>query len=65
MLGSDVINSSKYNNTATNNLFNFSSDFSKILGLTIELGRSFVQPEYQPSSETEKPYFLLITYGTD
>jgi len=60
MLGNDVINSSKYNNTATNNLFNFSSDFySKILGLTIELGRSFVQPEYQPSSGNRKAIFSL------
>jgi hypothetical protein len=60
MLGNDVINSSKYNNTATNNLFDFSSDFySKILGLTIELGRSFVQPEYQPSSGNRKAIFSL------
>ena len=60
MLGNDVINSSKYNNTATNNLFDFSSDFySKTLGLTIELGRSFVQPEYQPSSGNRKAIFSL------
>ena len=60
MLGNDVINSSKYNNTAINNLFDFSSDFySKKLGLTIELGRSFVQPEYQPSSGNRKAIFSL------
>ena len=60
MLGNDVINSSKFNNTATNNLFDFSSDFySKTLGLTIELGRSFVQPEYQPSSGNRKAIFSL------
>jgi len=60
MLGNDIINSIKHNNTATNNLFDFSSDFySKILGLTIELGRSFVQPEYQPSSGNRKAIFSL------
>ena len=60
ILGNNVINSIKHNNTATNNLFDFSSDFySKILGLTIELGRSFVQPEYQPSSGNRKAIFSL------
>ena len=58
--GSDVINSKKYNNLATNELFNFSKDFKeRLLTQTIELGRSFVQPNYQPSSGNRKAIFSL------
>lgn len=58
--GSDVINSKKYNNLATNELFNFSKDFTeRLLTQTIELGRSFVQPNYQPSSGNRKAIFSL------
>jgi Acetyltransferase (GNAT) domain len=45
---------------ATAELFEFSSKFIKeYLPYTIELGRSFVQPDYQPSSENRKGLFSL------
>jgi hypothetical protein len=45
---------------ATVELFEFSSKFIKdYLPYTIELGRSFVQPDYQPSSENRKGLFSL------
>lgn len=45
---------------ATTELFNFSEKFEKYyLPYTIELGRSFVQPRYQPSSENRKGLFSL------
>jgi hypothetical protein len=45
---------------ATVELFEFSNKFVKeYLPLTIELGRSFVQPDYQPSSENRKGLFSL------
>lgn len=45
---------------ATTELFSFSEKFkSDYLPWTIELGRSFVQPRYQPSSENRKGLFSL------
>ena len=45
---------------ATTELFTFSEKFEKyFLPYTIELGRSFVQPRYQPSSENRKGLFSL------
>lgn len=45
---------------ATSELFNFSALFiEKYLPFTIELGRSFVQPAYQPSLNNRKGIFSL------
>jgi hypothetical protein len=45
---------------ATTELFHFTDKFIKeYLPYTIELGRSFVQPKYQPSSENRKGLFSL------
>lgn len=45
---------------ATTELFHFSEKFIKeYLPYTIELGRSFVQPQYQPSSSNRKGLFSL------
>ena len=45
---------------ATSELFNFSEAFLKdFLPYTIELGRSFVQPEYQPMVNSRKGFFSL------
>lgn len=45
---------------ATTELFNFSPDFvKKYVPETIELGRSFVQPKYQPSVDNRKGLFSL------
>jgi hypothetical protein len=45
---------------ATTELFEFSEKFLKeYVPYTIELGRSFVQPKYQPSSENRKGLFSL------
>ncbi len=45
---------------ATSHLFKFSEDFlSNYLPYTIELGRSFVQPKYQPSPANRKGLFSL------
>ena len=58
--GSEIINSEKFNNLATNGLFDFSHDFyNRLLPKTIELGRSFVQPNYQPASGNRKAIFSL------
>ncbi|MBI2271826.1 MAG: GNAT family N-acetyltransferase [Bacteroidetes bacterium] len=47
-------------NLATTELFGFSEKFKKnYLPYTIELGRSFVQPKFQPSSENRKGLFSL------
>ena len=60
LLGVDVVNSKKFNKTATNKLFDFNKEFSnEIFPKTIELGRSFVQPAYQPSSGNRKSIFSL------
>ena len=58
--GAEMIASEKFNNLATNGLFDFSSDFyNRLLPKTIELGRSFVQPNYQPASGNRKAIFSL------
>lgn len=45
---------------ATSELFTFSDQFvNDYVPYTIELGRSFVQPRYQPSSENRKGLFSL------
>jgi hypothetical protein len=45
---------------ATTELFEFSENFlQNYVPYTIELGRSFVQPKYQPSSENRKGLFSL------
>jgi hypothetical protein len=45
---------------STSELFNYSEDFLKNYApVTIELGRSFVQPEYQPSEQFRKGLFSL------
>lgn len=45
---------------ATTELFKFSEKFIKeFVPYTIELGRSFVQPKYQPSAESRKGLFSL------
>ena len=47
-------------NLATAELFDFSEKFIKdYLPYTIELGRSFVQPKYQPSADNRKGLFTL------
>ena len=47
-------------NLATTELFNFSDTFNKeFLPYTIELGRSFIQPLYQPSEGKRKGIFSL------
>ncbi len=47
-------------NVATAELFSFSDRFKKdYLPYTIELGRSFVQPAYQPSRENRKSIYSL------
>ncbi|MBL7918530.1 MAG: GNAT family N-acetyltransferase, partial [Bacteroidia bacterium] len=45
---------------ATTELFHFSAQFYKeYLPYTIELGRSFIQPQYQPSEQFRKGLFSL------
>jgi hypothetical protein len=45
---------------ATSGLLDYSDKFvNEILPVTIELGRSFVQPKYQPSKESRKGLFSL------
>ena len=45
---------------ATTELFNFSPEFYRdYLPYTIELGRSFIQPQYQPSEQFRKGLFSL------
>jgi len=47
-------------NLSTAHLFDFSEKFRKnYLPTTIELGRSFVQPKYQPSQDNRKGLFSL------
>jgi hypothetical protein len=47
-------------NTATSELFHFSDKFLKeYLPYTLELGRSFVQPDYQPSKNLSKGIYSL------
>jgi len=49
-----------FHHVATTHLFQFSQKFiDEFLPFTIELGRSFVQPNYQPSSTNRKGIFSL------
>ncbi|MBW6478775.1 MAG: GNAT family N-acetyltransferase [Bacteroidales bacterium] len=61
ILGHDVrLNSNGVPSLATSGLMNYSEKFVKeYLPETIELGRSFVQPKYQPSRESRKGIFSL------
>ena len=60
LIGFDVVKSKKFKKTATNKLFDFNKEFcDEIFPHTIELGRSFVQPAYQPSSGNRKSIFSL------
>lgn len=61
ILGSEVGDDEHGNpNIATTHLFNFSDKFKKeYLPYTIELGRSFVQPDYQSSKAGAKALFAL------
>jgi len=53
-------NSDNIPDLATSELFSFSSKFmEEYFPFTIELGRSFVQPKYQPSAENRKGLFTL------
>jgi hypothetical protein len=55
-----AIDSSRKINLSTTHLFDFSEKFiSDYLPYTIELGRSFVQPKYQPSIDNRKGIFSL------
>jgi hypothetical protein len=57
---SDALESNGDHGLATSHLFNFSDEFKKnYLPRTIELGRSFVQPKYQPSVDNRKGLFSL------
>ena len=63
--GKKVIVSKKHKDLATNSLFHFSKQFeTTYLPQTIELGRSFVQPGYQPSSGNRKGIFSLDNLST-
>ena len=56
----EAVGNSGQINLATTELFEFSENFKKnYLPHTIELGRSFVQPKFQPSSENRKGLFSL------
>lgn len=56
----DAIDKNGNVSLATTELFHFSEAFkTDYLPYTIELGRSFVQPKYQPSAENRKGLFSL------
>jgi hypothetical protein len=56
----DSLNEKNEAELATTELFDFSDKFKKeYLPYTIELGRSFVQPKYQPSAENRTGLFSL------
>ena len=58
--GDAAISANGEYNLATTELFHFSEKFKKdFLPYTIELGRSFVQPKYQPRPENRKGLFSL------
>jgi hypothetical protein len=57
---SEAIDSTGEINLATSELMEFSETFRKnYLPFTIELGRSFIQPRFQPSSSNRKGLFSL------
>jgi hypothetical protein len=56
----EALKSEAYSNLATSNLFHFSDQFIQdYMPYTIELGRSFVQPHFQPSKGSRKGIFSL------
>lgn len=56
----DAIDSTKEIHLSTAHYFNFSSDFiDNYLPQTIELGRSWVQPDYQPTVNPKKGLYAL------
>lgn len=59
--GSDVsVNEAGVHNLSTAHYFNFSEKFIKdYLPYTLELGRSWVQPKYQPGKESKRGLFSL------
>ncbi|MFN8431013.1 MAG: GNAT family N-acetyltransferase [Spirosomataceae bacterium] len=59
--GGDVsINDHGVHNLSTSHYFHFSEKFkNEYLPLTIELGRSFVQPKFQPGKDNRKGLFSL------
>ena len=60
ILCGDAIDKSGKIHLATTELFEFSDKFVReFLPYTIELGRSYVQPKFQPSSENRKGLFSL------
>jgi hypothetical protein len=55
-----ILKSQKFNDLAMSKLFNFSDNFiNNYLPYTIELGRSFVQPNFQPSANSRRGIFSL------
>ena len=60
ILCDEILKSKKYNDLATSKLFDFSDNFIKnYLPYTLELGRSFVQPNFQPSVDSRRGIFSL------
>ncbi len=59
--GADVsVNAEGVHNLSTAHYFHFSEEFKKdYLPYTIELGRSFVQPKFQPGKDNRKGLFSL------
>lgn len=58
--GEAGLNAEGHLNLSTSHLFSFSERFeSDYIPFTIELGRSFVQPKYQPSVDNRKGLFSL------
>lgn len=58
--GGDVsLNAHGVHNLSTSHYFHFSEKFkNEYLPLTIELGRSFVQPKFQPGKDNRKGLFI-------
>lgn len=58
--GEAGLNDEGHPNLSTTHLFSFSERFERdYIPVTIELGRSFVQPKYQPSIDNRKGLFSL------
>ena len=67
ILGNEIrLNDDGQPHLATSHMFHFSEKFIKeYLPYTIELGRSFVSPEYQSSRQVTRQSTHWTTYGTD
>lgn len=60
LLGSEMVIDDNIPHIATAHIFKFSRDFvTKVLPLTIELGRSFVTPEYQSTRAGARAIYAL------